>query len=56
VDAALARIDAQMADPAIYGQDGGAELAQLAQRRGVLAAEKDALEADWLALADAAGA
>ncbi len=56
VEAALARLDAQMADPAVYGQDGGAELGQLAQRRTALAAEKDGLEADWLALAEAAGA
>lgn len=56
VEAALAQVEAQLADPAIYGNDGGGEFAQLAQRQAGLAAEKDTLEAEWLGLAEAAGA
>jgi ATP-binding cassette subfamily F protein 3 len=52
----LGQIEAQLADPAIYGNDGGIEIGQLAQRQGELAAEKDALEAEWLGLYEIAEA
>jgi len=45
----LAQVEAQLADPAIYGNDGGSEVGQLTQRQQKLAAEKDALETEWLA-------
>ena len=45
----LAQVEAQLADPAIYGNDGGSEVGQLTQRQQKLAAEKDALESEWLA-------
>ncbi|WP_339829327.1 ATP-binding cassette domain-containing protein [uncultured Arenimonas sp.] len=45
----LAQVEAQLADPAIYGNDGGSEVGQLTQRQQKLVAEKDALEAEWLA-------
>ncbi|GAB2490455.1 ABC-F family ATP-binding cassette domain-containing protein [Arenimonas alkanexedens] len=48
----LDALEAQLADPAIYGNDGGIEVAQLAQRQGELAKEKDLLESEWLELAD----
>jgi len=48
----LSRIETQLADPAIYGNDGGIEIGQLAQRQGELAKEKDGLESEWLELAD----
>jgi ATP-binding cassette subfamily F protein 3 len=48
----LDKLEAQLADPAIYGNDGGIEVAQLAQRQGELAKEKDQLESEWLELAD----
>ena len=48
----LTRIEAQLADPGIYGNDGGIEIGQLAQRQGELAKEKDELESEWLELAD----
>ena len=49
----LTQIETQLADPAVYGNDGGIEIAQLAQRQGELASEKDALEAQWLELYEA---
>jgi ATP-binding cassette subfamily F protein 3 len=48
----LTGIETKLADPAIYGNDGGIEIAQLAQRQGELAKEKDQLESEWLELAD----
>ena len=48
----LTRIEGQLADPGIYGNDGGIEIGQLAQRQGELAKEKDELESEWLELAD----
>jgi ATP-binding cassette subfamily F protein 3 len=48
----LTRIESQLADPGIYGNDGGIEIGQLAQRQGELAKEKDELESEWLELAD----
>jgi ATP-binding cassette subfamily F protein 3 len=48
----LTRIEAQLADPGIYGNDGGIEIGQLAQRQGELSKEKDELESEWLELAD----
>ncbi|MDY0021556.1 ABC-F family ATP-binding cassette domain-containing protein [Arenimonas caeni] len=47
--AELARVEAKLADPAVYGNDGGIELGQLTRQQEKLAAEKDALEAEWLA-------
>ena len=44
----------QLADPAVYGEDGGIEVGQLTQRQSELAAEKDRLEAEWLTLYDTA--
>ena len=52
--AALERIEAQLSDPAVYGEDGGIEVGQLSQRQSELAAEKDRLEAEWLTLYDTA--
>src|SRR5688500_2882412 len=52
---ALDRIEAQLADPAVYGNDGGVELGQLTQRQSELAAEEDRLEAVWLSLYETAG-
>jgi len=46
----LAQIEAQLADPAIYGNDGGIEIGQLGQRQEALTREHAALEAEWLAL------
>ena len=46
----LAQIQAQLADPAIYGNDGGIEIGQLGQRQEVLTREHAALETEWLAL------
>jgi ATP-binding cassette subfamily F protein 3 len=48
----LSRVELQLADPATYGNDGGIEIAQLAQRQAELAREKDLLESEWLELAD----
>ena len=47
--AELARVEAKLADPAVYGNDGGIEVGQLTRQQEKLAAEKDALEAEWLA-------
>ena len=52
LQAELAQVEAKLADPAIYGNDGGIEIAQLAQRQGELAKEKDQLESEWLELVD----
>ncbi len=46
----LKQIDAQLADPAIYGNDGGVEIGQLGQRQEALTREHAALETEWLAL------
>ncbi len=46
----LAQIEAQLADPAIYGNDGGVEIGQLGQRQEALTREHAALETEWLAL------
>jgi len=46
----LAQIEAQLADPAIYGNDGGIEIGQLGQRQEALTREHAALETEWLAL------
>jgi len=48
----ITRLEGQLADPAVYGNDGGIEIAQLAQRQGELSKEKDELESEWLELAD----
>ena len=46
----LAQIEAQLSDPAIYGNDGGIEIGQLGQRQEALTREHAALETEWLAL------
>ena len=46
----IKQIDAQLADPAIYGNDGGVEIGQLGQRQEALTREHAALETEWLAL------
>ncbi len=46
----LRQIEAQLADPAIYGNDGGVEIGQLGQRQEALTREHAALETEWLAL------
>ncbi|HEY2346021.1 MAG TPA: ATP-binding cassette domain-containing protein [Xanthomonadaceae bacterium] len=46
----LRQIEAQLADPAIYGNDGGIEIGQLGQRQEALTREHAALETEWLAL------
>jgi ATP-binding cassette subfamily F protein 3 len=50
LQAELEEVERLLADPAIYGNDGGAELAQLGQRQARLAGEKETLEEQWLAL------
>ena len=46
----LAQVNAKLADPAIYGNDGGIEIGQLGQRQEALTREHAVLEAEWLAL------
>jgi ATP-binding cassette subfamily F protein 3 len=46
----LKQIEGQLADPAIYGNDGGVEIGQLGQRQELLTREHAALEMEWLAL------
>ena len=46
----LKQINAQLSDPAIYGNDGGVEIGQLGQRQEALTREHAALETEWLAL------
>jgi len=46
----LKQIEAQLADPAIYGNDGGIEIGQLGQRQEVLTREHAGLETEWLVL------
>jgi len=48
IAAELAEVERQLADPAIYGNDGGIEVAQLGQRQQSLAQEHATLEAQWL--------
>jgi len=43
-------IEDELADPAIYGSDGGGAVVRLAQRQGEMQKERDALEAEWLQL------
>ncbi len=50
VKSELAQIEEQLADPAIYGNDGGVEIGQIGQRREILAREHAALESEWLEL------
>jgi len=50
LQAELEEVERLLADPAIYGNDGGAELARLGQRQARLAGEKETLEEQWLAL------
>ncbi|MEO8743197.1 MAG: hypothetical protein ABI365_08410, partial [Lysobacteraceae bacterium] len=46
----LAQVNAKLADPAIYGNDGGIEIGQLGQRQEALTREHAVLETEWLAL------
>ncbi|MDX2298402.1 MAG: ATP-binding cassette domain-containing protein, partial [Xanthomonadaceae bacterium] len=46
----LEKVAAQLADPAVYGQPGGAELTRLGQRQAELGRERETLEAEWLGL------
>jgi ATP-binding cassette subfamily F protein 3 len=50
LQAELKQIETQLADPAIYGNDGGIEIGQLGQRQETLTREHAALETEWLAL------
>ena len=50
LQAELDEVERLLADPALYGNDGGAELAQLGQRQARLAEEKESLETQWLSL------
>ena len=43
-------IEDELADPAIYGSDGGGAVVRLAQRQGEMQKEREALEAEWLQL------
>jgi ATP-binding cassette subfamily F protein 3 len=43
-------IEDELANPAIYGSDGGGTVVRLAQRQGEMQKERDALEAEWLQL------
>ena len=56
LEAELGQVESQLADPAVYGNDGGIEVAQLAQRQEKLAREKETLEAEWLSLLEASDA
>jgi ATP-binding cassette subfamily F protein 3 len=46
----LEKVAAQLADPVVYGQPGGAELTRLGQRQAELGRERETLEAEWLGL------
>ena len=48
-----AHIEQELADPAVYGSDGGGALLRLGQRQAELAKEREALEAEWLGLYEA---
>jgi ATP-binding cassette subfamily F protein 3 len=50
VKSELTQVEAQLADPAIYCNDGGVEIGQLGHRREELAREHAMLEAEWLDL------
>jgi ATP-binding cassette subfamily F protein 3 len=43
-------IEGELADPGLYGSDGGGAIVQLAQRQGELQKDREALEAEWLEL------
>ncbi|HMB58130.1 MAG TPA: ATP-binding cassette domain-containing protein [Arenimonas sp.] len=43
-------IEDELADPAIYGSDGGGAVVRLAQKQGELQKERETLEAEWLTL------
>jgi ATP-binding cassette subfamily F protein 3 len=43
-------IEDELADPAIYGSDGGGAVVRLAQRQGEMQKERETLEAEWLQL------
>jgi ATP-binding cassette subfamily F protein 3 len=56
LQAEAAHIGEELADPAIYGGDGGVAVAQLAQRQAGLEREREQLEGQWLALYEAQSA
>ncbi len=43
-------IEDELANPAIYGSDGGGAVVRLAQRQGEMQKERETLEAEWLQL------
>jgi ATP-binding cassette subfamily F protein 3 len=43
-------IEDELADPSIYGSDGGGAVVRLAQRQGEMQKERESLEAEWLQL------
>jgi ATP-binding cassette subfamily F protein 3 len=43
-------IEGELADPKLYGSDGGGAVVRLAQRQGELQKDREALEAEWLQL------
>jgi ATP-binding cassette subfamily F protein 3 len=43
----------ELADPGVYNSDGGAVLVQLTQRQARVLGERETVEAEWLALAEA---
>ena len=45
-----AHIQEELANPAIYGSDGGGAVVRLAQRQGEMQKERETLEAEWLQL------
>jgi len=45
-------IEDELADPTIYGSDGGGALVRLTQKQVELSREREALEAEWLELYD----
>jgi ATP-binding cassette subfamily F protein 3 len=47
-----ARLAASLADPALYARGDGAEIARLGRQQAELAAEREALEQEWLELGE----
>jgi ATP-binding cassette subfamily F protein 3 len=47
-----ARLAASLADPALYARGDGAEIARLGRQQSELAAERESLEHEWLALGE----
>jgi ATP-binding cassette subfamily F protein 3 len=55
IDSECAHIAEELANPALYNSDGGGTVVVLGQRQQTLQKERDALEAEWLALYESAG-